>query len=411
MSIRVIATLAALAVWALPETAPAQASGAPAAAEQFDLRPILNARARAEFVDQGTLDATAVTLRVRAGAEARRGPFALLIEGEATVAPVRHYNAFPFPAPGEKQSRPAYAVVADPENGELNRIQLEYRYRGGAVTAGRQRIDLDDQRWVGSVGWRQNEQTFDALRGVAKLGPATLDATYAISQRTIFGSDAGPRTATDGHFVFAGLGAGKGAVSGKLFAYLIDYDEPFAHANSSQTYGGFLTVVVPVGPRESAGLRASYARQSDYGANPFDYAADYWTLEATAKLAGFDFAAGRETLGRNNGRSVQTPLATLHKFNGWADVFLTTPSAGLRDTYVSIQRKFPEVQEIPGLNASVALHRFRSSDGDLRYGDELDAALGARFKSVAALVKFARYESRGFGADTRKLWLQLEFTL
>jgi hypothetical protein len=401
MGMKTLAIVAALAASSLPEAAIAQASDGQADADQIELRPILSVRARAESVDQGALEATAATLRVRAGAEARRGPFSLLVEGEATLAPVRRYNAFPFPVQGEEQSRPAHAIVADPENVELNRLQLEYRHRGGAVTAGRQRIGLDDQRWVGSVGWRQNEQTFDALRAVAKVGPATIDATYAIGQRTIFGNDAGPRTALGGDFVFAGISAGKGAISGKLFAYLIDYDEPFAYANSSQTYGGFVAVAIPIDQRASASVRASYARQSDHGANPFDFAADYWSFEAAAKLAGFDLAAGMETLGADNGRGVQTPLATLHKFNGWADVFLTTPPGGLQDGYLSLGRKFPELSAIPGLNASIALHRFRSSDGGLRYGEELDLAVGARFQSIAALIKYARYEPRGFGVDTR----------
>ncbi len=411
MSTRTLAIIAALAASSLPESAMAQADKDQRDTNQVELLPILSARARAEFVDQGTLDATAVTLRVRAGAEVRRGALSVLAEGEATLAPVSRYNAFPFPLPGEEQSRPGYAAIPDPANAELNRLQLEYRYRGGAVTLGRQRIDLDDQRWVGSVGWRQNEQTFDALRGVAKLGPVTADVTYAISQRTIFGTDAGPRTAIDGDFILAGVSAGKGAVSGKLFGYLLDFDESFAVANSSQTYGGLLTAAIPIGPRASAGLRASYARQSDYGANPFNYSADYWSLEASAKLARADLVAGIETLGSDNGRAVQTPLATLHKFNGWADVFLVTPPAGLQDVFVSLGGRFPGVRALPGLNASIALHRFRSSEGGLRYGDELDVAVGARFKTVGALVKYARYKARGFGVDTSKIWLQLEFPL
>ncbi len=397
--------LAAPCAAAAQTTDPAPVDGA------VTIRPLLTARARAEFVDQGALEAEAATLRVRAGAEARIGPVAVLAEGEATLAIARGYNAFPFAAPGRDQWRPAHAVVPDPENAELNRLQIEYRTPEAAFTAGRQRIELDDQRWVGSVGWRQNEQTFDAVRAAAKPGPLAADVTYAISQRTIFGSDAAPRTALDGEFVFAGLSAGQGAVTGKVFAYLVDYDEVFARANSSQTYGGFVNARVPLGVAASLGLRASYARQADHGSNPFDYAADYWSVDASGKLAGFDVAAGIETLGSDNGRAVQTPLATLHKFNGWADVFLTTPPNGLQDLHLTLARKFPEVRSLPGLNATIAVHRFRSAGGGIAYGYEIDAAIGARFEAVSALIKYARYEARRFGADTSKLWFQLEFTL
>ncbi len=377
--------------------------------ERLQVKPIIETRLRYEGVDQGTLEADAVTFRLRAGAEARIGPVSFLAEAEGTVAPVDDYNAFPFPRPGDDQFRPGFAVVPDPENLELNRLQLQLKTEPATVTLGRQRINLDDQRWVGSVAWRQNEQTFDALRGEAKLGPAALDLTYATSQRTIFGNEAGPRRAYDGDFVFAGLAAPIGPVQGKLFAYLLDYDEPFFLANSSQTYGGILTAAIPIAAKTKLNLRASYARQADYGANPFSYAADYVALEGGTTLAGFALAAGWEKLGSDNGRGLQTPMATLHKFNGWADLFLTTPGTGLEDGYVTISRKFDGVKQLPGLNAAVTVHQFDSDVGNLEYGTELDASVGFKAGPVALLLKYADYEARGFGRDTRKVWLQAEW--
>jgi hypothetical protein len=327
------------------------------------------------------------------------------------LAPVDDYNAFPFPLAGESQRRPQFAVIADPENAELNRLQLQYRFREGSVTLGRQRINLDDQRWVGSVGWRQNEQTFDAVRGEGRLGPIGVDLTYAISQRTIFGEDAGSRTAFGGDFLLAGLSSRLGPLQGKLFAYLLDYDEDFVLANSSQTYGGILSGSIPVAPDTNVSFRASYARQSDHGRNPFDYAADYWAFEGGATLAGFTIAAGWEQLGADNGRAVQTPLATLHKFNGWADLFLTTPPSGLEDAYVSIGRGFGSVGPLERINVQLAFHQFDSAAGDLEYGTEWDASVGFQLRGVRLLFKYADYDSRGFGSDTRKLWLQLEWAL
>jgi hypothetical protein len=375
--------------------------------EPIQIKPIVEARLRWENVDQGALDADAVTLRMRAGAEARLGSLSLLAEGEGTVAPVNDYNAFPFPI-DDRQRRPEYAVVADPQNMELNRLQLQYKSKTVTATVGRQRINLDDQRWVGSVGWRQNEQTFDAARGEAKLGPVSLDLTYAIAQRTISGEDAGPRTSFRGDFVFAGLGSKLGPVEGKLFSYLLDYNEDFFLANSSQTYGGFLGGTFPVKAAKLS-FRASYARQSDYGGNPFGYAADYWSFEGGAKMAGFTLAGGWEQLGSDNGRSLQTPMATLHKFNGWADLFLTTPPAGLEDAYVSLAKSFDRVKLLPGLNANVVFHQFDSAAGDVEYGTEWDASAGFRLGKVGLLVKYADYNAKGFGLDTRKLWLQADW--
>ena len=379
------------------------------AAERVQVKPIVDTRLRWESVEQGEFDADAVTLRLRAGAEAKVGRLSVLAEGEGTVALGNDYNAFPFPI-DDKQRRPQYAVVADPYNSELNRLQLQYKAKAVTATVGRQRINLDDQRWVGSVGWRQNEQTFDAARGEAKLGHVAIDLTYAINQRTIFGEDAGPRTALRGDFVFAGIGSKVGPVEGKLFSYLLDYDEDFAVPNSSETFGGILSGTFPVKTAKLL-LRGSYARQSAYGRNPFDYSANYWSLEAAAKIAGFTVTGGWEQLGSDNGRSVQTPMATLHKFNGWTDLFLTTPPAGLEDAYVSVGKTFDGVKLLPGLNANVTFHQFDSARGDVEYGTEWDASAGFKMGKIGLLLKYADYDAKDFGSDTRKLWLQAEWAL
>ncbi|HEY6870495.1 MAG TPA: hypothetical protein VI199_12140 [Novosphingobium sp.] len=101
-------------------------------------------------------------------------------------------------------------------------------------------------------------------------------------------------------------------------------------------------------------------------------------------------------------------MATLHKFNGWADLFLTTPAAGLQDWYGGATVKFPKARALPGLNAAVTYHRFESDRGSLHYGNELDASLGFKLGPVALLAKVADYSADRFGVNTTKAWLQLE---
>ena len=373
----------------------------------FTVDPIVDARLRYESVDQPGREADGITARVRAGFEVRHASgFAVLAEGEGTLAIENDYNAFPFVV-ASHQRRPAFAVVADPENVELNRLQLQYKSKAATLTLGRQRIALDDQRWVGNVGWRQNEQAFDALRAEAKLGPVALDATYVTSVRSIFGVDAGPRQAMDGDLVLLGAGGKLGPIQAKAFAYMLDYDEGFFLTNSSQTYGVRATTALPVG-KAKLNFAASYARQSDMGANPFDYSADYIAGEAGLAVGGLTAFGGWEKLGSDNGRGLQTPLATLHKFNGWADLFLTTPNAGLEDAYAGLTYKFEKVKALPGLNAVVTWHQFDSDVGNVEYGTEWNASLGFRLGRVALLAKYADYRTKGFGSDTEKLWLQAE---
>ena len=384
------------------------------------LDPIVDGRLRYEGVDTPVLDADAVTLRLRAGAELKHASgLSLLAEGEGTLALSKDYNAFPFPIV-DSQRRPAHAVVPDPMNIDLNRVQVQYKSKAVTLTLGRQRINLDDQRFVGSVAWRQNEQTFDAVRAEAKLGPVSLDGTYAISQHTIFGVDAGPRQTYDGRFAFLGATTKLGPVQVKGFAYLLDFDGKeqaggLAVTNAdTQTWGGRATASFSLAKTTKLNLMASYARQSGYQDNPLDYDVDYIAAEAGLARGNLGATLGYEKLGTGLSatgprRAFQTPMATLHKFNGWADLFLTTPAGGLEDLYGGISYKFTQVKALPGLNAAVTWHRFESDLGSIRYGDELNASLGFKLGRVGMLVIYADFNARAPGfADTRKLWLQAE---
>lgn len=382
-------------------------------ATTFD--PIFDARLRYEGVDQpAVVDADALTARLRAGFEVRHAPSRLsfLVEAEGVLGLVKKYNAFPFPLPGAAQRRPGHATVADGESIDLNRLQVQYKSKSFALTVGRQRINLDDQRFVGSASWRQNEQTFDAVRAEATLGAVSLDGTYAIRQNSIFGSEAGPRRSIDGDFLFLQAGTGLGPVTAKAFSYLIDYDEAFAFANSSQTYGGRLSGSFPLSEAVKLNVLASYARQKDMGQNPVRYEADFVLAEAGLGYNGFTLSGGYEKLGADGkaGKAFQTPLATLHKFNGWADLFLTTPGNGLEDRYVALAKVFSKVKAVQGLAANVTYHQFRSDIGKVKFGTEWDASLAFKTKKVSWLVKYASYDAKQFGVDRQILWLQTETT-
>jgi len=370
------------------------------------LDPIVETRLRYEGVDTPTLEADAVTVRLRGGLELKHSSgLSFLAEGEGTLALVDDYNAFPF-AIADRQRRPGHAVVPDPMSIDLNRLQLQYKAKATTITV--------DQRFVGSVAWRQNEQTFDAARLEAKLGAVSLDGTYAISQRTIFGIDAGPRQAYDGDFVFLGAATKLGPVTVKAFSYLLDFDSKeqagaLAITNAdTQTYGLRAVGAFNLAPKTKLTLTGSYARQMDWKTNLVDYSAEYVLAEAALAQGPLGITAVYEKLGTDNGRSFQTPMATLHKFQGWADLFLTTPVAGIEDWSLGASYKFAGIKALPGLNAAVTFHRFESDAGSLHYGDEWDASLGFKLGRADVLLKYADYNAAAFGADTRKLWLQFD---
>lgn len=409
------------------------AASSHALAQDVLFKPIIEARLRYESVDQAgpapltsDRDADAVTMRMRAGGELSLGAFAFLAEGEGTLAINEDYNS-------GVNGKALYPLVADPETVELNRLQLQYRTKPLIVTVGRQRINLDDQRFVGSVAWRQNEQTFDALRveymGIDKL---KIDVTYAISARTIWGIDGGRFGATnrpahiDGDDLLVNLSYKTrfGTLTG--FAYLIDEDEPVAALlrNSSQTYGARFVGALPLAAKVKLNYLASYARQSDYAKNPVDYSADYAMAELGLDAGPVKVTGGYELLGSDAGATgvaggfaFQTPFATLHKFNGWADKFLTTAGTGLQDYYGGIAYSLPKLGKMGPMVASFTYHHFSSDRLSIHYGDEFDAQVSLKIdKHMSALVKYADYERKGEpsfagDADTRKFWAQIDYAL
>ena len=105
---------------------------------------------------------------------------------------------------------------------------------------------------------------------------------------------------------------------------------------------------------------------------------------------------------------MQTPLATLHAFNGWADKFLTTPPRGLRDLYIDASWKAGE-GPLKGLSLRATWHDYNSTIGGQNYGQEWDGLASYPInKHFTVLAKAAHYEAGSFGTDTTKFWFAVE---
>ena len=153
------------------------------------------------------------------------------------------------------------------------------------------------------------------------------------------------------------------------------------------------------------GWTAEVARQVDHADNPLGFAHSYWLVEPSVQARGITWKLGWEHLGGDGRHALQTPLATLHAFNGWADKFTTTPAAGLDDSYLSASGKAGKFAW------TVAAHDYRADQGGQNYGKEFDLSIGRALGTHwNGLVKIADYRSDGFARDTRKIWLQAEYT-
>ncbi|MGQ0428640.1 MAG: alginate export family protein, partial [Gammaproteobacteria bacterium] len=243
----------------------------------------------------------------------------------------------------------AYPVVADPEGTDLNQAYIQYAGpKGTMLRLGRQRINLDNERFIGAVGWRQNEQTYDAFRVETKALPgAVLNYAYIDRVQRVFGPDPGtPPAHLDGasHALTVKLTSlPVGAIS--VYGFHLDFDN--APQLSSSTWGARYDGNRKIGGDWNFTWTLDYARQQDAGANAASIDAYYNLAEVALRSANLGFTAGRELLSGERGTftattnpAFQTPLATLHKWQGWADKFLTTPSAGIEDLYLGANAKF-----------------------------------------------------------------------
>ncbi|MDP2245039.1 alginate export family protein [Pseudomonas sp.] len=373
-------------------------------------KPILDLRYRYEHVDQdNTLNnANAQTLRTRVGFQSGKwyGLSALVEADNVSRIGDASYNS-------TRNGQGDYSVVADPDGSEVNQALLRYDHTYGSAVLGRQRINLDNQRFIGGVAWRQNEQTYDgALLQLKPLTGLTLSYAYIDTINTIFGPgngrfDTAANPANiDGH---SHLLNAQYVLMPELIAsayqYRLGLDNLAAGGQSSQTTGVRLNGVI-----SGISYALEYAKQKDYADNPLKLDSDYYLAELGYTIQGVALKAGYEVLGGASGpgnRAFQTPLATKHAFQGWADIFLLTPANGIKDAYLG--------GSAPLLGGTLAAwyHDYRAERGSSHYGSEIDVSYAHAIpgvKGLVGLVKYAGYNADDVSVDTDKLWVQLQYS-
>ena len=386
-----------------------------------DGKLILDARYRYEHVDQdNTLDhANAQTLRTRVGFQTGKWyGLSGLIEADNTsrIGDASYNNT----RNGQGTLVAGNSVVADPDGSEINQALLRYDFAQGNLVVGRQRINLDNQRFVGGVAWRQNEQTYDGLLGQLKpIDKLTLTYAYIDNINTIFGpgdnrfdNRTNPANIEGHSHLLNAQYVVSPALTVTAYNYLLGLDnianvnQPAMLGNlSSKTYGTRLN-----GTLAGVSYALEYARQRDYADNPLELSSEYYLAELGYTLSGVALKGGLEVLGGDSGpgnRAFQTPLATKHAFQGWADMFLTTPADGIKDSYLSAS--------LPLLGGTLTgmYHDYRAELGSSHYGDEYNLSYARPIpgvKGLVGLIKAARYDADDLHVDTDKLWLQMQYS-
>jgi hypothetical protein len=374
-------------------------------------RPLIDARLRFENLhqDDKEKDAVATTIRARLGYQTGTFQgFAGLIEFDL----VGHIGERRFS--DTIHILPGYPTIPDPDMAVLNRLQLGFDARLAnaegdpdlRIVVGRQRIIFGDARFVGNGAWRQHEQTFDAFLVSNTSLPSTV-LTYAYVDRVnrMFGPES-PIGVYDSHsHLFNAVYSGfLPVLKLESYAYLLDFDQ--APTLSTATYGLRGDGLFRWGERLTARINGAFSYQEDRARNPLAISLRHSLAEAGLGYGEFTALVGREALEGDGTIGFQTPIASPHAFQGWAEMFVTKPPDGLIDLYAKATYGFPLLPRIGKFTASLAYHDFSAQRTEADMGSEWDGSLEARLDDHFSYGSaFALYEGRDARPSKHVFWL------
>ena len=366
----------------------------------------LFSRTRFEMVDKGDAE---TTRRSKTSSRFDLGytlPLAkglkLFVEGQAVVVwqeDLEHLNQL-ITAP----------VVADPEFLDWNQYYADIQTDLGLhFRLGRQAINLGNQRFIGRVNFRQNDQTFFAGQASFKReGLWSLSYIYIHEAYRVLDEDA--KWDVPSHLVHFEVSP-EDFMSASAYMYDINVN---SEDRDYLTFGGHVKFSVG---KKSQKLNLFFeCAYQDAQTGTEEYDTVYWHGYAEVKWKEHLLCGGWEHLGGDGSNSFQTPLATLHKFNGWADIFLTTPANGLEDYYVKYSFMLAPSTQVKSQTKATVIHHWYRGDIDANYGREWNFGLQQKFNKNRAdvdfSVQYAWYTAEDSPyVDENRLWASMSISI
>jgi len=295
-----------------------------------------------------------------------------------------------------------YEAVIDPPITRITQAYISYTNDSMTLGGGRRVLNLDNQRFVGAVGWRQMPQTFGVVDFTYDYDKKARVYTAYVAEREGIKDELSEHTKDINSFL-----ANAGYTVSPLlnvtgYAYLLNAIH--------DTYGLRLTGKTNAGDTEIH-YALEGALQKDPTINGEDKVADsdYYSIEAGLVYKGIILQGNYEVLGNADGNAAtgfSTPWATLHAFNGWSDVMLSKAADGdpngLEDIFGTIGYKNSKFGT--GL---LVYHDFNSVKESKDYGNEIDLLYEIKIKDITLVAAAAFYEKGDDvpNEDTTKFWL------
>lgn len=319
-------------------------------------------------------------------------------------------------------------VIPDPPGTEINQLFADYQGDIVHLRTGRQRINFDNQRFIGSGSFWQNEQTFDALLAQTNIfSSSSMTYVYVVNVNRIFGDGATARL-SDNDIVY-GASAGERPVGllgdhklnahlarleinewdyTRLTAYTYLIDNQDARNLSNNTAGikyHFSYKVSAIKYRADLEAAVQTLQESDD-----DLQIPYYLADLGLGIGSFEFGGRYEILGSKKNMGFITPLGSVHEYQGWADKFVTTPDAGIVDASIRVNWR------IHPWRIDARYHFFDEDAGQQRYGEEFDLDIAFKpWRKHELLLRYADFRSstdyRASLSDEKKLILSYSYNL
>ena len=372
-------------------------------------RPTLDFRPRYNRIDESDKPERTEGFTYRAVAGWRTAPWhGLRLTTE--FIHTDHVGAKEFNDDATQFAASPYPLLPDPRYTGANEFFADYAgIESLRVTAGRQLVRLNNQRFVSDNDFRQVPQLFDgatlAWRGIenAQLYAASFSRVRTTSgdleklRLTIANAAYNP---APGHDLAAYAVFHDQAQNG-AFTGFSDSSYRVVGVRAEGAFRAFSTIDLP--------YSAEYAHQDAYSGGDARIDVRYWRLGGGAATENWTLRYDYESKGSNQGLyGMQMPLTDFYAFNGWTLHFFNTPQLGLRDRWVTGRAQWGP------LTFYGEVHRFRSDFNDVDYGRETDAGITwPALENLILRLKHARYRP-GSAIPTQpsvtKTWLTITYT-